>query len=246
MTKSMIRMISIGVIMLLISGSLAGELYPGSMGGKTGGNQAKWSFSLYGAMAYAGQFENRNNVFRNYGPSTTLSGNSSSFLSKIRPSSWMIEVDYRLTNLIGAAFLFSNTDLGEVNQYANALTGHESIYYGNLRIHMFSVLLLFHLHDQIILGVGPLYNLTGTPSADNQLGALAHLNIRIPVAAHFAINGIAQYRYLGGSAIGPYYSENSENRVEAEVATNSQIYPPNELKYSHLFIGVGITISSGK
>ena len=88
--------------------------------------------------------------------------------------------------------------------------------------------------------------MTDTPSNVNKLGLLAHLNIRIPLSDYFAVNGIIQYRYIGGTTLGPYYNEASDDYPSTTITTNAQIFPPTELSYNHLFVGLGIGINFKK
>ncbi len=246
-----VSIISIFILLLImINISFAGDLYPRGLEEKRYDKQSKWSFSLYAAMTVGGLGDQYNKQMRFIGftdPYRSFSGNNKyAFLSEIRPTSWMFQVNYRMTKVLGIGLLYSNSLLGKATGHNEAFAGFDGIMSSSIRVTTISILLSIHLNDYIVFGIGPTFNMTDTPSNTNKLGLLAHLNIRYPVSNYFSVSGIFQYRYIGGTTLGPYYKENSDDILSTKVTTNAQIFPPTELSYNHLFIGLGIGINFKK
>jgi hypothetical protein len=242
-----VRIISIFTLLLImINISFADDLYPRGSEGKKYDKQSKWSFSFYAAMAFGGPGDQINNQMRISGFDDSYMSYSGSskyfFLSRIRPRSWMIQVDYRLTKVLGTGLLYSNSHLGEINGHKVVFAGFDGLIGNRIRVRTISILLSIYLNDYIIFGIGPTYNMTDFPSNSNKMGYLAHLNIRIPLSESFSISGICQYRYIGGTTIGPYTRESTDDDLTPKVSTNSYVFPATEISYSHLFIGIGIGI----
>ena len=126
-----VRIISIVTILLMmINISFTGDFYPRGSEEKRYEKQSKWSFSLYAAMAFGELGKQFNNQMRVSGFDESYRGfsgrNKYSILSKIRPTSWMIQVDYRMSKVLGTGILYSNSLLGEAIGHRDGLAGFNS------------------------------------------------------------------------------------------------------------------------
>jgi hypothetical protein len=232
------------VLFIFIDLSYGGDL--GKYGTKKKKN-TEWSFSFYGAMVKGGKVDGGKNTSRTFGPSTHLSGTRRiDFLTNIKPTAWMIEIDYRMSENLGLGILYSYSDLGKTGNSSNLIRTTDGTIISRLQVSTVAALLIIHINEYIIFGIGPTLNIINAPPGTSKVGLLGHLNIRIPVSPQFAFSGIIQYRYVGGALIGSYNSEYNESGMENNLATNVPIYPPTEIRYSHLFLGLGISITTLK
>ena len=234
------------ILVMMINISFADDLIPQSSEEKINKNQSKWSSSFYLAMTFGGPGDNIESQMRSFGidhQHFSFSSNSKySFLSRFRPQSWMIQLDYRMTKLLGMGILYSYSLLRETFGHTEALAAFEgNIGIGN-SVKTIAFLLTVNLNENIVLAIGPSYNMTDAPSYKNRMGFLAHLNIRVPLSNSFSISGICQYRHIAGTTIGPYTLENSDDILKPTISTTTQIFPPTEISYSHFFIGLGVGI----
>jgi len=243
-----VRIISIFIILvIMINISFADDLYPRSSEEKRYEKQSKWSFSFYLATVFGGPGDKIKDQMRISGfhnPGISFSSSSKySFLSRFRPQSWMIQLNYRMTKPLGLGILYSNSLLKETVVPADALASLEGTIGPRNSVKTISILLSIYLNEHIILAMGPSYNMTDSPSNKNRMGFLAHLNIRVPLSNSFSISGICQYRHIAGTTIGPYTLENSDDILKPTISTNTKIFPPTEISYSHIFIGIGVGIN---
>jgi len=233
-------------LLILINLSFADNLVPKISEIKKYNDQSKWSFSFYMAMAFGEPGQELENQMRvgGFDDTYTSFSNSRSFyhLAKILGKSWMIQVDYRMTEYLGMGFLYSNSLLQENFGHTSSLPALEGIIERRNLVKTISIPLSVYLNEYIVLGIGPSYNMTDSPSDRNKLGLLAFLNIRIPLSDSFSINGIFQYRYIGNTTIGPYYVTSTDDSSTPTVSTSTLILPPTEISYSHIFIGLGFGI----
>jgi hypothetical protein len=205
---------------------------------------AKWCFSFYLAGAFGGPANDLNSKVRNPGFQDSYNSSANvllSTLSTISPTSWMLHVDYRIIQELGMGLMFSNSVVGEtILRLRKPGSLGRDIGLGS-SVKTMALLFTIHLNEHIILGIGPTYNMTDSPSNANRLGLLAHLNIRVPIHENFSVDGIMQYRYVGITNIGPYYLEDVDELPPPSVTTSTMVFPESQINYSHLFVGIGIS-----
>ena len=238
-------LIIILLIIVTINLSFAGEWSPWNYKEKSAKEYANWSFSFYLAGAFGGPADGLNNRVRSPGSQDTYNSSANvmlSALSTIRPTSWMIHLDYRMIRQLGLGLLYSNSVLGETYLRFRGPGGFERNINPGSSVRTMSLLFTIYLNEYIVLGIGPTYNMTDSPSNANRLGLLAHLNIRIPIHENFSVNGIIQYRYVGITSIGPYSMENANELPPPSVTTTTMVFPETQINYSHVFFGLGMSI----
>jgi len=226
--------------------TIAGDLIPQSPENRINKKQSKWFFSFYLAATSGGPVNQVGDQLRisglNNSPYRFLAHEGHTSLSEFRPQSWLLYLDYKMTKILGLGLSYSNTHLQEFSEGTSAVrTLEDRIGFRN-NVQTLSFLLSIYLDESVVLGIGPTYNMTNTPLNKNQVGFIAHLNIRIPLSHTFSISGICQYYHFGNTTIGPYLNEDFDNAPSSRVTTNIQIFPPTEISYSHLFIGFGVGI----
>jgi hypothetical protein len=143
---------------------------------------------------------------------------------------------------MGMGFLFGNSILlkGPIKIGPLSSTGR-MIEIGN-SVRTVSLLLTIYLGDYVVLGIAPTYNMTDAPSNNNRIGFLAQMNIRIPLDDRFSVNGIIQYRYVGITEIGPYTLYSADEFPTASITASNNIYPETQINYSHVFVGLGMSL----
>jgi hypothetical protein len=242
-----IRFFSIFTLcLMLLNITFASDLIPQSAKDKLNKKQSKWSLSFYLAVTSGGPVNQVGDQLRisglNNSPYRFLANGGHTSLSEFRPQSWLVHMNYKLTKILGLGMSYSNTQLQEFSGSTSAMRTFEDRIGLRNQVQTLSLLLSIYLDESVIIGIGPTYNMTDTPSNNNKVGFIAHLNIRFPLSNTLSISGICQYYHFGNTTIGPYTIENSDNTLSTRVSTNTQIFPPTEISYSHLFIGLGVGI----
>lgn len=236
---------SLLIIVLTVNFSFAGDWSPWNETYTSKKDYAKWSFSFYLAGAFGGPANDLNGQLRSPGFQDSYNSSANHMLytlSTISPTSWMLHVDYRVIRELGMGLMFSNSVLGEtVLRLRRPGSLERDIGLGS-SVKTMALLFTIYLNEYIILGIGPTYNMTDSPSQANRIGLLAHMNIRIPIHENFAVNGIIQYRYVGITNIGPYFLENSDELPSPSVTTSTMVFPESQINYSHVFFGLGMSM----
>jgi hypothetical protein len=243
LTSTMVQLFAGMLVMITLSYADDWQLLENKE--KSNEEYSEWSFSFYIAAAFGGPAENIGLQMRRPGVQDHYNISSYQMLyaaSKFRPQSWMIELDYRMMKRLGIGLLYGYSDLGGSPIKIGTLAGPGSVVGIGNSVKTLSVVLCIYLHDNIVFSLGPTYNMTDSPSGANQIGFLAHLNIKIPLNDRFSINGIIQYRYVGITEIGPYLLENTEELPSVTVTSNTYIFPETLIDYSHVFVGLGMSL----
>jgi hypothetical protein len=232
-------------IFFLLSSSYSNDVELWNFTEKKDKEYPEWSFSFYIAAAFGGPADNIGFQMRRPGLQDHYNFSTYQMLysvSKFRPQSWMIELDYRMMKRLGIGLLYGYSDLGGGPIKIGTLAGPGSVVGIGNSVKTLSLVLCIYLHDNIVFSLGPTYNMTDSPSGANQIGFLAHLNIKIPLNDRFSINGIIQYRYVGITEIGPFLMEDTEELPSATVTSNTYIFPETLIDYSHVFVGLGMSL----
>jgi len=236
----------ITIFLFMVNFSSANDLFPQKNEEKTDKEYSDWSFSFFLAAAFGGPADNIGTQMRRPGIHDSYNNSTEGLifhsLSNIHPQSWMIQLDYRMIQRVGVGLLYSNSVIDEVSmQLGASASPHNIISFGN-SVKTISLLISIYLNDNIVFGLGPTYNMTDSPSSANEIGFLAHLNIRVPLNDRFSVNGILQYRYVGITEIGPFSLETADELPPPTVTSNTFIFPETQINYSHFFIGLGMSI----
>ena len=244
--NSTLRLISLFVLVLfMINLSDAGELYYGSDREKSSEEYADWSLSFYLVAAFGGPIVNSSYRMKTPGMHDHYNFTTQNMLytlTNFEPKSWIIQLDYRMMRGMGMGMLIGNSVLAKGTVKIGPLADSgEMIGIGN-SVKTISLFLTIYLNDYIVLGLGPTYNMTDSPSGYNQIGFLAQMNIRIPLDERFSVNGIVQYRYVGITEIGPYTLSSADEYPSATITTTKNLHPETQIDYSHVFVGIGMSI----
>ncbi len=243
---SIAKLISILVlIFMIINYSYAGDEQVWNYKEKKEKKLSDWSLSFYLAAAFGGQIVRPATPMRSPGVQDHYTFSTQYMLYSLttfEPRSWMIQLDYRMMKHVGMGLLFGNSVLAKGPTKIGPLADSGGIIVIGRSVRTASLLLTIYLNDYIVFGLGPTYNMTDAPSGKNEVGFLAHMTIRIPLDARFSVNGIVQYRYVGITEIGPYTLYNADEYPTVTVTTPTFIYPETQVNYSHIFVGLGMSL----
>jgi hypothetical protein len=243
---SVIKLISIlVVIFMLINLAYAGDEQVWNYKEKKVKKLSDWSLSFYLAAAFGGQIVRPGTRMRSPGVQDHYNFSTEYMIYSIttfEPRSWMIQLDYRMMKHVGMGILFGNSVLAKGATKIGPLAGSGGIIEIGSSVRTLSLFLTIYVNDYIVLGFGPTYSMTDAPSNKNRFGFLAQMTVRIPLDERFSVNGIIQYRYVGITEIGPYTLYSADEYPTATVTTPNYIYPETQINYSHLFVGLGMSL----
>jgi len=243
---NIIKLISILVVILMIINiSYAGDEQIWNYKDKKEKKLSDWSLSFYLAAAFGGQIARPTSSMRTPGIQDHYNFSTEYMIYSIttfEPRSWMIQLDYRMMKHLGMGLFFGNSVLAKGPSKIGPLAGSGGIVEIGSSVRTVSLLLTIYLSDYLVLGLGPTYNMTDAPSGKNKFGFLAQMIIRFPLQERFSVNGIVQYRYVGITEIGPYTLYNADEYPNVSVTNATFIYPETQINYSHLFVGLGMSL----
>jgi hypothetical protein len=204
-----------------------------------------WSLSFYLAAAFGGQMLKPPSRLRSPGIQDHYNFSTEYMIYSIttfEPRSWMIQLNYRMIKHMGMGLQVGNSVLAKGPTQIGPLDESGGMIEIGNSVRTLALMLTIYLNDYMVIGFGPTYNMTDAPSNKNRFGFLAQMTIRIPLDERFSVNGIVQYRYVGITEIGPYTLYNADEYPTATVTSPTIIYPESQIDYSHLFVGLGMSL----
>ena len=151
---------------------------------------------------------------------------------------WLISLKYYYSKTIVLGGFYSENPIGMTMGY-NDLSGYLDLNYSVNTVATMAWL----KYGVLRIGVGPAlyftkmcenYDFENKNTSDvTSPGFVFECGITYPAYTAFYISGIAQYRLLGSTLVGPFEIGSHDNK---------SIFPPTEVSYNHLFVGVGMGI----